>query len=108
MTPEQRQQIRDIFDSVIRLELEARESYLMAACKGDEALLQEVRAMIAAELAKATAAEPLDNKQTLPLADGAMPALSHYALASPQPRRMGAYQILDELGTGGMGAVYLA
>jgi len=109
MTPEQtQQQIRDIFESVIRLEPEAREPYLLAACRNNETLLQEVQSLIAAELSKVTVAAPLDNKQTLPLADGAMPALSHYALASPQLLRIGAYQILDELGTGGMGSVYLA
>ena len=108
MTTERWQQVRKIFDSVIQVRPEAREKYLLEVCKGDETLLNEVQSLITAEHSKATILDTFEQKQTLPLDEGTIPALTQFDLHSLRPHRIGAYQILDEIGAGGMGAVYLA
>jgi len=98
---ERRRRALAIFDEVADLAGEEREARLLHACAGDDALLAQVRALLAAD---ATDAEPFSGDAA---AWGA-------ALArdgdDAQDRMLGhlvgAWKIVGVVGRGGMGAVY--
>ncbi len=71
-----------------------RDAFLDAVCAGDAELRREVERLLAADDQAGTF---LDHPPGLP-EDGALPL----------PTRLGAYQLLREIGHGGMGTVYLA
>ncbi|HVF89879.1 MAG TPA: protein kinase [Blastocatellia bacterium] len=108
MTTERRQQVREIFSRAVRLGPEAREAFLAEVCEGDEALLDDVKSLIASEQdEKATSINSSENKQTISFYEQTL-ALAPGEIQPLQSRRIGAYQILGEVGSGGMGFVYLA
>lgn len=88
MTPEVWQQVNDLFAQVLEQPTEERERFLAAACSPDPAVRQEVESLLSWHL---QAGEWLET-----------PAFSMVG------RRIGAYQVVGELGQGGMSAVYLA
>jgi eukaryotic-like serine/threonine-protein kinase len=101
MTPERYEQIGEIYHSALELEPKQRSAFLAQACAGDEELLREVESLIAADQnagefiqapALEVAAELLaaDQRDLLP------------------GKSLGPYTILELLGSGGMGEVYLA
>jgi serine/threonine protein kinase len=101
MTPERYQRIKELFHSALERAADERPAFLAEACGGDTALLAKVEALIAADEqsgdfmdapAYEVAAEMLVGNPTVPL----------------KGRRIGHYQIMALLGSGGMGDVYLA
>ncbi len=103
MKPERWQQCKALFEQSLGLEPDSRHAFLLEACANDAPLLREVEALLASHDI-ATAQEFLES-----------PAISDTRLASllpPEPSRLGQkigpYQIVKELGRGGMGTVYLA
>ncbi|HEY2736840.1 MAG TPA: serine/threonine-protein kinase [Thermoanaerobaculia bacterium] len=74
-----------------------REAFLAAACAGDADLRREVERLLAAD---GQAGTFFDHPPALP----ALPEDTAFHL----PARLGAYQLLREIGRGGMGTVYLA
>ncbi len=106
MTPERWQQISRIFNKAISLDGEERTAFVAGV---DESLRSEVEKLIAAHNnasaekfiggMAAEAAAPF-------LVDGADLEPPQNALAKGQ--QFGSYEILDALGAGGMGEVYLA
>ena len=87
------QRIKEILDVSLRLEPAERAQYLSRVCEGDAAMREEVESLIDAH------DEAGDLFDTPALADVRDPMLG---------ARLGPYQIVDELGSGGMGSVYLA
>jgi serine/threonine protein kinase len=110
LTPERWKLISRIFKSAISLDDEARVRYVAGQCGADESLRAEVEKLIdshqrasAEEFIAGVAAE--DNAGLL---------IDNQELSEQQSHRLtkgqqlGAYVILDVLGEGGMGEVYLA
>ena len=104
MATERWQQIKEIFHSALEQGPAERSAYLARACAGDEAIRSEVESLIAAhekegsfidspayEVAAAWLADDDDNHPD-----------------SLVGQQVNHYKVLSELGSGGMGEVYLA
>ncbi|MBX3403391.1 MAG: serine/threonine protein kinase [Phycisphaeraceae bacterium] len=91
-----------------RLDGAERDAFVRARCKGDEAalarVLEALRVHDAATIAPSPGARTVVPSDTERAEPPARPAVS----AAGMPRRLGRYTILDVLGEGGMGVVYLA
>ena len=98
MTPERWQQVKVVLQQVLEISPPHREVFLNQACEGDEPLRLEVESLLAGEEAGA------EGFLEAPLWSS---AVFESALAdSWVGRRIGAYQIVDLIGEGGMGSVY--
>jgi tRNA A-37 threonylcarbamoyl transferase component Bud32/tetratricopeptide (TPR) repeat protein len=89
------QRIEELFHAAVALEGGERERFLERACGGDPNLLAEVRRLL-----------EHDNASRDILAEAVSTAAT--AALRAQPRWIGPYRVLSEIGRGGMGAVYLA
>ncbi|MGE5715264.1 MAG: serine/threonine-protein kinase, partial [Acidobacteriota bacterium] len=97
MTPERWREIQGFLHDALRRPAPERAAFLDEACRDDPALKSEVVSLLAAS------EEATDFLET--------PAVSPaYAVAAEEParRRIGPYQVIRLLGSGGMGHVYLA
>jgi serine/threonine protein kinase len=95
MTPERFRQIRNLFDASIERPTNARPAFIEEACQGDEDLREAVSRLLSAH--QQTEDGPLQQPSILRGDAGRM-----------EGRRIDHYEILRELGRGGMGSVYLA
>jgi serine/threonine protein kinase len=100
MTPEEWQRVRPILESALELEPASRSCFLDGAC-ADSFVRREVESLIAShEEAGAEVLNPA-TPPTLHLEEEAQFRL-------PKGKRIGAYEIVEEIAVGGMGAVYRA
>jgi tetratricopeptide (TPR) repeat protein len=101
MNSERWAQIKEIFQAAIDLPQSERLEYVRAACAGDDELRREVESLLKSEATTdaflGVAAEYVPGA----LSDDERPDANI-------GRRIGPYQIVREIGAGGMGAVYLA
>jgi eukaryotic-like serine/threonine-protein kinase len=97
VTPERWQQIKVILDEALEQEQPERAGFIATACQGDEELRREVESLVASE------AEIGDFIET-PVFRIRLDEVEPLAVGE----RIGAWQIVREIGRGGMGAVYLA
>ncbi len=96
MNPRRWQEVQELFDLAAAHEPSQRAAFLELACDGDSELRREVESLLAADV---TSDARLDQ-----------PLFSLHELVEPEHegRRIGPYEIVRELGRGGLGAVYLA
>jgi len=95
MTPERWQEVKCIFDAASERDPSERNAFLDAACQTDAELRSEVDSLLAAH----QEAGSRYDAPIVPEAPSADPMIG---------RHIASYKIVRRLGTGGMGAVYLA
>ncbi len=100
MTAERRQQIERLFHSALERAPGERAAWLAEACAGDTELRREVESLLAEHARGASSLETA----AADLATDWAQAQEHSTLK----RSLGHFQILAQLGKGGMGEVYLA
>src|SRR5262245_46121049 len=91
--------LKELFNDLIELDDEARRAYLLEHCGDDAALRERLENLLRAhESADVMLADPT-------LGPGAIGTAPDIAVIG---QRVGPYQLLEKLGEGGFGAVYLA
>lgn len=95
------ERIEDLFHAALPLNAEARAAYLDRACMGNETLRTEVESLLAAFKGR-------ENFMEDSAFDLGLRVLSGDASESLTGKLLGPYKILNQLGKGGMGEVYLA
>ncbi len=100
MTPERLQHIRAVFESVAELRPDDRHRILADARQADPSLVAEVELLVAAHQRRGDFMEPADRGSPF-----SPPRPPKRILAGS---RIGSYEIVQEIGRGGMGTVYEA
>jgi serine/threonine protein kinase len=101
MTPERYKQIGDIYHTALALDPHARAAFLDQACREDEALREEVEAL----LASSQKAGDFISAPALEVVAVGLAREQEHTLAG---KKFSHYKIQRLLGTGGMAEVYLA
>ena len=116
MTPDRWQKIEAIFQAAIELSPERREKYLLEACSSDEGLFKEVSDLLANdESAQSFIENPvwtdsnfLNSKAKKVISDSLKEEANGPKTTEYIGRQIGVYRLVSEIGSGGMGAVFLA
>jgi serine/threonine protein kinase len=100
MTVDRWNRIEEIFQTALERPLSERSEYVARACGGDKELLAEVESLVASDSDAATTLRLL--------VENDIQKLTPSSWSSEAGLRIGPYQLIRELDSGGMGVVYLA
>ena len=98
MNSERWQQVDRLLQAALERDPSERSAFLREASVGDEALRKEVESILASDESSFLKSPALED---------AAPLLDDGKSNSVLGRRFGSYQIISQLGAGGMGEVYL-
>src|SRR5712691_447685 len=101
VTPEQWHRVKELFEAALEYVPEERSAFVGQACAGDESLRSEVKSLLSSY-------EQEKSFMETPAAALAAQSLAKEESAALVGQQLGHYQIIRELGRGGMGVVYLA
>jgi serine/threonine protein kinase/Tol biopolymer transport system component len=101
MKPERWQQIESLFQAALRYDAGEREEFLRKVCAEDESLRHEVESLLFHHRQAEDFIESPAYQMVAPSIAGEVPRL-------PKGERIGIYTIVELIGSGGMGQVYLA
>ncbi|MBI3475815.1 MAG: protein kinase [Acidobacteria bacterium] len=99
MNSERWQRVKQLLEEAIALDPDQRSSFLDRACEGDSELLREIHSLLSSHEEAGTGflkKPAVDLKASFP------------SMPTRTGRRIGVYQIIEEIGHGGMGEVYRA
>jgi eukaryotic-like serine/threonine-protein kinase len=102
MTPERWQQVKELLGTALELDPAKRPGYLDQACGNDAKLRSDLERLLVAE--QKAGPEFLSDPVILQELSFELPAHTRAWVG----RRLGAYEIVEEIGTGGMGEVFRA
>ncbi|HKZ02431.1 MAG TPA: serine/threonine-protein kinase [Pyrinomonadaceae bacterium] len=102
MTPERWKRVEQVFEAALEHPPAERAAYLDSACLGDSSLRQQVETLLVALDQAGASTSKISPSLGLPLSEILVPPTSVIG------KRLGAYRIVQEIGRGGMGSVYLA
>jgi len=112
MTDPQHRRLRELYDGVFERPLAEREAYLSAGCAGDAALRLRVDALLAATVSNEFlgGADPSPRQPGAADAgvDGLTSLLESAAIQEGPGARIGPYKLLQSIGEGGFGVVFMA
>ncbi|MCA1624000.1 MAG: serine/threonine protein kinase, partial [Acidobacteria bacterium] len=95
------QKVREIFDSALRRKPEERQNYLVEVCGADKTLLAEVQSLL-------SSLDSADSFMETPAVAKVADVIEAETRKLEQGKCFGHYEIIKQIGTGGMGEVYLA
>lgn len=101
MRRERWQKLKDLFDAALEKEPEERAAFLHEACADDPVLRREVESLLQAHSEQEGPVEQLKDELASSLQGRISPTVS-------EGQQVGPYEIIEELGHGGMGRVFLA
>lgn len=103
MTPERYSQVKSLFQLVLEQQPAQRPAFLERACGADRELFQQVRELLKSD---STSEDFLEKPAITPLSKVLADAAAE--IHDPMPAKIGPYAVQKLIGSGGMGAVYLA
>jgi dienelactone hydrolase len=103
MSSERQDRIDEVFQGALDLPLAERDAFVRRECAGDAELGRAVDRLLCSH-ERAEAAGFMERPAFGPGADATSPA----GLGAADGARIGRYRVVDEIGRGGMGVVYLA
>ncbi len=109
MTPEEWARVKEIVDAALDLPSQREREFVASACAGDLTVQVEVERLLRTERGRLTGflERPAWAEGSAHVASPA-PSIPDTSALSPQDGSIGPYQLLQLLGSGGMGEVWLA
>ncbi len=101
MADQQWQKVREVFEAARLLTLELRQDYIVKACGENKLLLTEVESLLASF-------DSADDFFKTPAVAKVADSINNHKNKFENGVNLGHYKIIESIGTGGMGEVYLA